>query len=89
MTTKIVDARGRITLGTKYANSLVFVRERDDGVLEIAPAEAVPAREAWLHKNPKALDAVREGLEDARAGRLAEVPGLKAKSRPDAAGDGR
>ena len=55
MTTKTVDARGRLTLGQKYANSLVIVRERDDGALEIVPAEAIPAREAWLYKNPKAL----------------------------------
>ena len=89
MTTKTVDARGRLTLGQKYANSLVIVRERDDGALEIVPAEAVPAREAWLYKNPKALKAVRDGIEDARAGRFAETPDLTADSTPDQAKDDR
>ncbi|MCX5655919.1 MAG: hypothetical protein NTY65_14865 [Planctomycetota bacterium] len=89
MTTKTVDARGRLTLGPKYANSLVIVRERDDGALEIMPAEAVPAREAWLYRNPKALKAVRDGIEDARAGRLAETPDLTADSTPDQAEDAR
>ena len=87
MTTKTVDARGRLTLGPKYANTLVIVREREDGGLEIVPAEAVPAREAWLYRNPEALKAVREGIEDARAGRFAETPDLTADSGADPAED--
>jgi len=89
VTTKTVDARGRLTLGPKYANSLVIVRERDDGALEIMPAEAVPANEAWLYKNPSALKAVREGIEDARAGRFAETPDLTDDSSPDPTEDNR
>ena len=54
--------------------------------MEIIPAEAVPAREAWLYKNPKALDAVRAGVEEARAGRFAEAPDLKADLGDDEAG---
>jgi len=83
MTTKTVDSRGRITLGPRYANRLVIVREHDDGALEIIPAEAVPAREAWLYKNPEALKAVRQGLEEARAGQFAEAPDLEAEGLPD------
>ena len=30
MTTKTVDARGRLTLGPRYANRLVIVREHED-----------------------------------------------------------
>jgi len=83
MTTKTVDGRGRITLGPRYANRLVIVREHEDGALEIIPAEAVPAREAWLYKNAKALEAVRDGLQEARAGRFAEAPDLEAGSGDD------
>jgi len=78
MTTKTVDSRGRLSLGPEYANRLVIVRERDDGAVEIIPAEAVPAREAWLFKNPDALDAVRQGLREARAREFAEPPDLGA-----------
>jgi hypothetical protein len=85
MTTKTVDGRGRITLGPRYANRLVIVREHEDGALEIIPAEAVPAREAWLYKNARALEAVRGGLEEARAGRFAEAPDLEAGSDDDEA----
>jgi hypothetical protein len=78
MTTRTVDPRGRLTLGPKYANRLVIVREQEGGALEIIPAEAVPAREAWLRKNPAALKAVRKGLDEARAGRFAKPPDLEA-----------
>jgi predicted transcriptional regulator len=86
MTTKTVDARGRLTLGPRYANRLVIVREHEDGTVEVIPAEAVPAREVWLHKNPKALKAVRAGIEEAAAGRFAKAPDLKAG--PDDGEDG-
>jgi len=78
MITKTVDARGRLTLGPKYANRLVILREHEGGALEIIPAEAVPAGEAWLHRNPKALASVRQGLAEARQGRFAQRPDLDA-----------
>ena len=78
MVTKTVDSRGRLTLGPAFANKLVIVRQLEGGALQIVPAEAVPAREAWLYKDPKALLAVMQGLEEARLGRLAEGPDLEA-----------
>ncbi len=70
MAKRKADSSGRVTLGRRYANKRVIVEERADGAVEITPAEAVPAREAWLYRNPKAADAVRAGIEDAKAGRL-------------------
>lgn len=87
MTTKTVDARGRLTLGPKYANRLVIVREHEDGALEVIPAEAVPEREAWLHKNADAMKAVEKGLAEAREGRFAEAPDLEADADLDDDGD--
>ena len=83
MTTRTVDSRGRLTLGPHYANRLVIVQEHEDGALEVIPAEAIPAREAWLHRNPKARAAVRAGIEEARAGRFAEPPDLNAGAEGD------
>jgi predicted transcriptional regulator len=88
MVTKTVDSRGRIALGPKYANHLVMVRERDDGTLEIIPAEAIPVGEAWLHKNPEALAAVRQGLQEAAEGRFAEAPDLGTDESDDDGNDG-
>ena len=83
MTTKTVDARGRIALGPRYANRLGIVREHKDGALEIIPAEAIPAREAWLFKNAEARKAVRAGIEEARSGKFAEPPDLEAGEDED------
>ena len=33
----------------------------------------IPAREAWLYKNKKALESVRQGLRDAKAGKVHDL----------------
>lgn len=59
------DNRGRISLGTAYANGTFLVEKSDDCII-IRPARIIPEREAWLYKNKKALESVRRGLEQAR-----------------------
>jgi hypothetical protein len=76
MTTKTIDARGRLTLGPAFANRMVLVEELEGGIVQLIPAEAVPAREAWLFKNRKALASVLTGLEQARKGEFAAPPEL-------------
>ncbi len=78
MTTRTVDNKGRVSIGKELAGHLVIVKELVGGVLQIIPAEAVPAREAWLYRNPEAIVAVMEGLEQAKAGKFAEPPDLDA-----------
>lgn len=43
--------------------------------------KAIPAKEAWLYKNKKALKSVMEGLEQARKGQLVDGPKLSEKDR--------
>jgi len=76
--TRIVDDKGRLTLGKGFAKRHVFVKRLPGGSLEITPAEIVPAREAWLDKNPKAIMSVMRGLEQAKRGEFAEPPDLEA-----------
>ncbi len=78
MTTKTVDPRGRLSLGKAFANRLVIIQELEGGVLQVIPAEAVPATEAWLYRNRETFLAVSRGLEEARAGRFAEPPDREA-----------
>jgi hypothetical protein len=75
--TKHVDSRGRVVLGKAFANRLVIVNQIGEGDLQIIKAEAVPARESWLYKNPDALRAVLGGIEEAREGKLSEGPNLQ------------
>ncbi len=81
VSTRTVDARGRLTLGPELANALVLVKYRDDGVVEITKAEAVPAHEVWLYKNPEALISVLQGIEEAKAGHFANAPDIEGDLR--------
>ena len=74
MLTKNTDARGRLTLGERFANQRFIVTEVSETEIKLEAACVIPAREAWLYKNPAALAAVRRGIEDARAGRFSSNP---------------
>jgi hypothetical protein len=75
---KKTDSKGRLTLGPEYADKQFFVNRKDDSVIQLIPAETVPAREAWLFKNGKALLSVMRGLEQAAAGDVTEGPDVAA-----------
>ncbi len=81
MVTRNVDSRGRLALGKQFADRLVIIQELADGFLQIIPAEAIPAREVWLYKNPKALASVMRGLEQAMAGDSVPEPDLEADAK--------
>ena len=87
MTALTVDSRGRVTLGKAHAGKSFLVTQ-DGANLVLVPAETVPAKEAWLYKNPKAIAAVMAGLAQAAAGKLVDGPDLEASSDlADAIGD--
>ena len=68
------DSKGRITLGPDFANKTFIIQVLDDGRVFLRPAMVVPAPEAWLFRNPKALSAVIRGLEQSAAGEIVESP---------------
>jgi hypothetical protein len=39
----------------------------------LEPFTEIPLREQWLHNNPQALEAVRQGLKDSAAGRIFDL----------------
>lgn len=65
------DAKGRIQLG-KVAKDVVRYQiiEESDGKIILLPEVAIPASEAWLYKNKKALEAVKTGLEQSASGKI-------------------
>jgi hypothetical protein len=71
------DSRKRVTLGNVEATGdgyRAYVNE--DGQILLDPIVTIPAREAWLHKNPAAMAKVRAGLADLAAGRIVAGPDL-------------
>lgn len=80
MTTKTIDERGRLTLGREFAGCTVIVDDSDPRQIVVKPMKLVPAHEAWLYENQAALELVRRGLAESRAGIASETP-------PDIAAD--
>lgn len=75
-----VDGRGRVTLGKAFAHRLVLMTPVAQGCVQIELAEAVPAHEAWLHKNKAALASVMQGLEQTGRGEFVDAPELETDS---------
>jgi hypothetical protein len=65
------DSKGRITLG-KLAEGVSSYRARRqaDGKIVLEPFVEIPADERWLYENREALESVRRGLTDSKAGRI-------------------
>lgn len=74
MTIRLADSKGRILLGSQYANVTFIVDDADPSQVILKPAVAIPAREAWLYQNETALDLVRKGLSEARKREFAKSP---------------
>ena len=74
MATKIVDSKGRISLGARFANKTVIVEEIDETEIRIIEAATIPVRELWLHRNRDAIGAVDAGLAQAREGNFSKKP---------------
>ena len=81
MTTRVVDSKGRIALGSRFAGRTVLVDDSDPEKIVITPAVVIPESEAWLYKNKQALSSVRKGLAEAQGRQFAkDAPDLDADS---------
>jgi len=67
-----IDSRKRIPLGKvlQDKNVTLFDARLEAGKIILEPMRAVPDREAWLYKNPKAFASVMKGLKDSAEGRV-------------------
>ena len=77
-TTKIADSKGRISLGSRFANRSVLIETIDENEVRIQLARVVPEREAWLLDHPAARESVAEGIQQAAAGHTTPGPDLDA-----------
>ena len=70
-----VDAKRRVALGKILAQSISSYRiyRNTFGQIILDPMVTIPAHEAWLFKNPAAARLVKQGLADARKGRVVKA----------------
>ncbi len=71
---RLADGKGRVVLGSQFAGCLLDVDTSDPNRIVITRVVAIPAQEAWLYQNPKALELVRSGLEEAVTGKISSDP---------------
>ncbi len=62
------DAQGRINIGKDYSEKTYAIRHETNGDIILHPVLVFHEQEAWLFKNPEALAAVKEGLEQSARG---------------------
>ena len=66
------DNRSRLKLSTLIEGEPAgyTVYQNTTGQIVLDPVAVIPASELWLYKNPKALAAVREGIEQVGRGKV-------------------
>lgn len=70
------DSRKRVALGRALddlGDASFNVYKDDQGRIILEPHVSIPASEAWLFRNEKALDSVRRGLEEAAGGKAKSI----------------
>jgi len=70
-----LDARNRISLAKLLPEFEVssFKAYTEDGKIILEPMAELPAQELWLYKNPKAYQAVQQGLDQAEKGKVKKL----------------
>jgi hypothetical protein len=76
---KFTDEKGRLLLGTEYANQQFLIEKQTNGSIILKPSITVPVDEAWLYRNPTALNMVLRGLDQAKQKRFVENPSYDEK----------
>jgi hypothetical protein len=68
------DAKKRVVLPGKVREGVTYyVYENEIGQIVLDPHVSIPEYEAWLFKNPEALNSVMRGLKDAAEGRVRKI----------------
>ena len=64
------DAKKRLSLGEALGGGDAFNVYRNAlGQVVLDPVKAIPASEAWLFENPRALASVKQGLRESAEGK--------------------
>jgi len=70
-----LDAKKRVMLSKVPVSDDVtyYVYCNDIGQIVLDPHVSIPASEAWLFKNPEALESVKTGLKEAAAKKVSKI----------------
>lgn len=71
--TASVDEAGYINLGQQVKSREYRILTNASGQILLDPIENLPEQEQWLWRNLSALNAVHEGIEQARVGQLKDL----------------
>ena len=69
------DSKKRVVLpkGLVQEGVIYHIYQNRIGQIVLDPQVTIPASEAWLFKNPDAMESVRRGLSDASKGKVSKV----------------
>jgi hypothetical protein len=70
------DSKHRIVLKGAAVGEHYRIYRNDAGQILLDPQVMIPAREAWLYKDKKALASVRRGIKQAEQGKIVKLPSL-------------
>jgi hypothetical protein len=82
------DDRGRVALGKALkdlGDASFNVCLDSEGRIVLDPQVSIPAREAWLYRNKKALASLRLGLSEAADGKTRTIGSFAADANDDEA----
>ena len=79
------DSKNRVVLTPGLSNGEhidgFYVFLNDTGEIKLEPVVKIPAKEAWLYKNPEALASLDRGIKDALAGRVGPLSRARLKKK--------
>jgi|SRR5271167_343337 len=76
------DSKKRLSIGQAVMAGAAYAIYRNSlGQIVLDPVVTIPASEAWLFKNKKALASVKRGLEDSAAGRTHNLGSFAAHAK--------
>ena len=69
-----LDPKNRLSIGKAVLSSRIFkVYRNAAGQILLDPQILIPEREAWIYQNPKLIQAIDKGIDQAKKGKLKKL----------------
>lgn len=68
------DSKGRLLLGSAFADMTFLIEERAPGEMVLKKAVVIPETEVWLHKNKSAINSLKRGIDQAKHKNFGQDP---------------